>query len=272
MSWFTNPAHQPFVFPGGGTTGALLLHGFMGSPAELRPLGQALSAAGIEARGIALPGFGTDISRLGAVGMRDWIGAARTAWDELCARYEQTVLLGFSMGGARATHLAAAAEAKPDRLILLAPLSRLRDPRVLLLPLARHVVSDFKPFAGADFDDPRTRAYFAESMPGLDLDDPAAQNYLRTEAVIPLSTLDELRKLVAGVTRQALRVSMPTLVIQGFSDTVVRHEDTRLLAADLAGTIALREVEGKHMIVRDDGPSWQQVCDLVVEFARGDRS
>src|SRR5690242_15568558 len=135
MSWFTNPAHQPFDFSGDGTTGALLLHGFMGSPAELRPLGQSLAAAGIEAHGIALPGFGTDISRLGAVGMRDWIEAARIAWDELSAQCERRVLLGFSMGGALATHLAAVAKVKPDRLILLAPLSRLRDPRVLLLPV-----------------------------------------------------------------------------------------------------------------------------------------
>ena len=56
---------------------ALLLHGFPGTPAELRPLGQALAFAGVRAQAPLLPGFGPAMQRLGDVGAREWLAARR---------------------------------------------------------------------------------------------------------------------------------------------------------------------------------------------------
>lgn len=50
---------QPFFFEGDAINdaGVLLLHGFTGSPAELRPLGEFLSRQGYAAAAPLLPGM-----------------------------------------------------------------------------------------------------------------------------------------------------------------------------------------------------------------------
>jgi carboxylesterase len=50
---FLIPRGEPFFYKG-GTTGCLLVHGFTGTPDEMRPLGKHLSDNGFTALGIRL--------------------------------------------------------------------------------------------------------------------------------------------------------------------------------------------------------------------------
>ena len=79
FNFYADAAHEPFRFPAAHPSeiGALLIHGFMGSPKELRPIGEHLAEAGINVHGILLPGFGTGISRLATVRRTEWLEAAR---------------------------------------------------------------------------------------------------------------------------------------------------------------------------------------------------
>ncbi|MGV2435662.1 MAG UNVERIFIED_CONTAM: hypothetical protein LVT10_12975 [Anaerolineae bacterium] len=52
---FQGQEHLPFTLEGSGKTAALLVHGFPGSAAEMRPIGDILHAQGITARGVLLP-------------------------------------------------------------------------------------------------------------------------------------------------------------------------------------------------------------------------
>src|SRR5215210_986865 len=103
---YADPDQHPFCFEA-GPVAALLIPGFMGTPKELRPLGRALAEVGVTARGILLPGFGPQVANLRRVRAADWLQAARTAWEDLCRGHERTLLIGFSMGGAVALHVAA---------------------------------------------------------------------------------------------------------------------------------------------------------------------
>ena len=60
---FTHPDHEPFFFEG-GTPAAVLIHGFPGTPLEMRPLGRELQEAGWTVHGIRLPGFGPELDQL----------------------------------------------------------------------------------------------------------------------------------------------------------------------------------------------------------------
>ncbi len=265
---FFGEEHRPFHFPardGDSAAGALLIHGFMGTPKEMRPLGEALAVAGIAAHAPLLPGFGERIEDLATTRVADWIQGAGDAWDEIYSRYPRRVPVGFSMGGAVTLHVAA--RRPPDRLILLAPLSRLADWRAVALPVIKHVIRALRPFEHANFADPFVRQALGEMDPSLNLDDPALQERLRRETELPTATLDELRRVAAQAGGFARQVTVPTLVVQGSHDRTVLPGYTRRLSGRLGGPLTYREVPEDHLLVDAATATWPVVRDLVVGFA-----
>jgi carboxylesterase len=271
--FYGHERHKSFWL-GEGPHRALLLHGFPGTPAELRALGERLAARGFRVYAPLLPGFGTDIPNLGTTRRAAWLAAAQNAWEALheepTPAEAQTVLLGFSMGGALALQVAASSF-PPRKLVLLAPFWRLRDPRARWLPALQYAVRELRPFENADFSASTVRAQFARLEPSLDLDDPAVQEALRTQVVLPTSALVELQRLGAGAYRAAPRVRAPALVIQGLEDDTVAAEDTRRLALRLGGPVTLFEVPGTHHLISPDSAAFNSLCDRLEAQLLGDR-
>lgn len=264
--FYTDPEHLPFFFEAGSSR-ALLIHGFLGSPRELRPLAQELADAGVTARGVLLPGFGANIARLKEARAEDWLAAARAAWEETREGATRTTLIGFSMGGAVALRLAAEAGLAPDQLILLAPHWKFADRRAVVLPVAKYVIREFKPFGRIDFDSPDMRQMLAELAPGADLDDPGVRYALRNSATIPTRALDELRRIGRSAAAGASRVSAPATILQGLQDTTTLPAYSRELAARMGAD--LREIPGDHLIVDPQRSSWDAVRETVVRLAAG---
>jgi esterase/lipase len=267
--FYIDAEHQPFLFEAGSSR-ALLIHGFLGSPRELRPLAQELASVGITARGVLLPGFGADIARLKEVRAEEWLTAARAAWEETRKGATFTTLIGFSMGGAIAARLAAEAGLAPDQLILLAPHWKFADRRAAILPVAKYVIREFKPFGRIDFDSPDMRRMLAELTSGADLDDPEVRHALRNSATIPTRALDELRRVGRGAATSVSRVSSPTTIVQGLQDTTTLPAYSRQLAALMGAD--LHEIPGDHLIVDPKRSSWNAVRDIVVTVAAGSGS
>lgn len=264
--FYADSEHEPFLYPGGSSR-ALMIHGFLGSPRELRPLGQELAAAGVTARGVLLPGFGENIDRLGRTKARQWMEAAREAWLQTRDGAERATLIGFSMGGAVAMRLAAEAGMAPDQLILLAPHWKFADRRAAVLPWAKHVIREFKPFGHIDFDSPDMRRMLAELAPGADLDDASVRHQLRNSATIPTSALDELRRVGVKAAAKAPAITAPTTILQGLQDATTLPAYSRELARRMGAD--LREFPGDHLIVDPNRPSWPTVRDAIVTLAVG---
>ena len=264
--FYADPEHEPFHIEA-GSSHALLIHGFLGSPRELRPLAQELVDAGVTARGVLLPGFGSDIARLKKVQAKEWLAAAREAWEEIREGASRTTLIGFSMGGAVALQLAAEAGLAPDQLVLLAPHWKFADRRAVVLPVAKYLIREFKPFGRIDFDSPDMRRMLAELAPGVDLDDPEVRHQLRNSATIPTRALDELRRVGVGAAARASRVSAPATIVQGLQDRTTLPVYSRELAVRMGAE--LREIPGDHLIVDPERPSWNAVKDTIVGLATG---
>jgi carboxylesterase len=238
----------------------------MGTPRELRPLGEALAAAGVTTRAELLPGFGeAGRPRLRRVRAEDWLDAARAAWLDVTRDATHRTLVGFSMGGALALALAADPEVRPDALVLLAPYWRMADRRAALLPIAHYVMPRFQPFGKLDFTDPETRLKLAETAPDVDLDDPAVQRGFQEEITVPTHSLYQLRRLGQRARRSRLAPQTSRVIVQGLEDPTTLPRDSR----DLSRMIGARliEVPANHMLVDHTAPAWEHVRDAVISRA-----
>jgi carboxylesterase len=96
---------EPFDFVGDGV-GVVCVHGFTGTPYELRYLGEQVAHAGFAAVGPLLPGHGTTVDDLDRTTWADWANAVDTTIDRTRERYGRIALVGQSLGGLLALHAA----------------------------------------------------------------------------------------------------------------------------------------------------------------------
>ena len=245
---------------------ALLLHGYMGTPRELRPLAQALADHGVTARAELLPGFG-EVGRpqLRRVRAEDWLDAARQAWLDVTRDATHRTLVGFSMGGALALALAVDPDVRPDALVLLAPYWRMADRRAAFLPIAHYVMPTFQPFGKLDFNNPETRLKLQEIAPDADLDDPEVQRGFQEGMTVPTHSLYQLRRLGKRASRARLDSRTSRVIVQGLDDPTTLPQDSRDLSRKIEATLI--EVPANHMLVDDTAPAWDRVRDEVLTRA-----
>jgi carboxylesterase len=263
---FTGPEHEPFCWSG-GETAVLLVHGFPGTPAEIRPMARVLHDAGYAIQGILLPGFGPQFASLPGRAPQDWVTAVIAAVIQLRATHSHVVLLGLSMGGAIA--LQAAVHVDLDGLILAAPFHHLGGPAWMgaIWPAIRPVVARIRPFRliRPDFSDPHTRSTFAEYLPGLDPDDPAVQQALRNFS-LPVALLEKVAQTgEKGYEAAAVLPPLPLLVLQGADDEVVIPSRTAELRRRLPEHTYV-EVPGDHRFLDGKQESWPIVQQAVLDF------
>jgi carboxylesterase len=91
------PATEPLAFEG-SSTGVLVLHGYTGSPWEVRPVAEHLVARGMTVAMPVLAGHGRGTDALAKTTWPDWLGSAQDALDWLTPRCEQVHVVGLSMG------------------------------------------------------------------------------------------------------------------------------------------------------------------------------
>ncbi len=86
--------------------GWLLLHGFTGTPYEMKHLEEGLRETGHDVENPLLPGHGTSLAEFQKTSFKDWAKGAETAFLALRERVDKVFVCGFSMGGTLALDLA----------------------------------------------------------------------------------------------------------------------------------------------------------------------
>lgn len=229
----------------GGPTGALLCHGFTGSPRTLRPWAEYLSAAGLTVSLPRLPGHGTRWEDANRTGWTDWFGEVSRAFDELAARCSQVFVLGLSMGGCLALRLAQTRGDAISGLVLVNP-SLAPDTRMFLLaPVLKHAV---------------------RSLPGIsdDIKKPgASEGGYKRVPVRAAATLPSMWK----TTRASLgQVRQPMLVYRSTVDHVVGPASMRVLRAALPD-VEVRELRDSYHVATLDNDA-EEIFAGSLEFIR----
>lgn len=95
----------PFEMKGLNEWGVLLIHGLSGSPAQMKPLAQALNDAGFSCYAPVLPGHATHPDDLHYIEWQAWYEAVKVEYLRIRALHEKVMVIGFSLGAALATRL-----------------------------------------------------------------------------------------------------------------------------------------------------------------------
>ncbi len=207
----TQPPHldpSPFFLPA-GPVGVLLIHGFTGSPPEMRLLGDYVHRRGLTVAAPLLPGHGTTVDDMNRCRWTDWTGAVEAALADLRARCPTVFVGGLSMGSLLALYLAAY---HPDLAgaILYSPAVKVADWRIHLTPLVRHII--------------RTQDKSGQS----DLSDPQAQQRLWCYDEQPLAAAAELLTLSRRVRRLLPHVTCPVLIVYSVRDREIHPDSARI--------------------------------------------
>ncbi|NWG16982.1 MAG: alpha/beta fold hydrolase [Chloroflexi bacterium] len=262
---FQGEEHQPFFWPG-GKAAVLFVHGFPGTPAEMRPLAESLHRAGWTAQGILLPGFGNQIETLLERTNEDWLSAVTSALAQLQREHAPVLVVGYSLGGALA--LQAAARYSPTGLVVLSPFWKVEHVLWALLPVLKPIFRGVRPFKmlKLDLGNPEVRAGIQNFWPDADLDDPQVQAVIR-DFRLPLALFDQIKRAGGQGSRAARSITSPTLIIQGDADELVRPALTRRLLDRFSVRPRYVEVSGGHDLLLPDKPAWAEVERAVHEFA-----
>ena len=92
------PGAEPFYFPG-NSTGCLMIHGFTGTPKEMRWMGEYLNKKGYSVLGIRLAGHATQLRDLIRTRWQDWVISVEEGIELLKMTCKNIFTLGLSMGG-----------------------------------------------------------------------------------------------------------------------------------------------------------------------------
>ncbi|MBC7463973.1 MAG: alpha/beta fold hydrolase [Actinobacteria bacterium] len=204
-----------------GKIGILLVHGFTGSPASMRSWAEFFSARGYTVRVPRLPGHGREWTELNTISWEEWPARAVEELEELHKTCDQVFILGQSMGGATALHVAAHHGDSISGLVLVNPMIHIPGIAVKFAPL----ISKFKSHLAPVGDDIK--------RPGIT---EWAYDVLPTKGVI------QLAKLLKSSRSTLPTIKVPLLLFHSVEDHAIPVSNTEIIMKEI-GSVQKQRVE-----------------------------
>lgn len=237
-----------FFLQGKDKTAILLVHGFTGSPAELRFLGEYLNEHGFTVYAPLLAGHGLTPEKMAKTNKEDWWNSVVDAYDLLLSKgYTDIIAVGLSMGGALSLKLA------------------MHKSLVAVISMAAPIYIHNR-FIGLS----RWMKYVKTYQVKKRKDDNIEQ-FLVSYDKTPLICAESLDRLIKEVRNNLGRVSVPILIMQGKKDETVRFESAQYIYDHVSSV--KKELQwyenSTHIMTLDKGRD--MVFANVLEFIRGVR-
>ena len=196
--------------------GVLLIHGFTGSPASMRPWAVYLSQRGFTVRVPLLPGHGTKPEDLNEVKWEQWPAKAEDELNELYKTCTKVFICGLSMGGAVTLNVASRNSQKLSGIVLVNPMSHLR----FVSPELAFAVSRVKKFlksVGNDIKRPGVTEWGYDANPTVGVYE-LLKMLRATRALLPKVTVP--MQLFHSVDDHTLPVSNTEIIMKGVGSRI----------------------------------------------------
>jgi carboxylesterase len=238
---------EPFLFPG-GPIGCLLIHGFTGTPKEMRWCGEYLAAQGHTVLGIRLFAHATQQADMIRARWTDWLADVEDGYHMLRGSCQKVFVIGLSMGGILSLLLASRRELA-GVVILSTPHHLPSDPRIRFV----------KPLS-------LVKPTMPKSPPAW-FDQEAYQEHLSYPSD-PTRAFAELRDMLEAMRKGLPNIQAPALLVYSKDDPVVTPEEghMELIFQSLASQEkqSLWIEKSGHVVTRD--AQRQQVFEAIGNF------
>ncbi len=230
---------EPIFIQKDKEVGVLLIHGFISSPKDFRELAEFLAEKNITVYVPLLPGHGTHPRDLKNTKYEEWTNSVQQALNLLDT--EKKFVLGYSMGGTLALHLAA--QNNLNGVISINSAILLKNRYIPFIPLIR-LVETYTTRSTEDivqFIDEKRVAYDST----------------------PLDSITELQKLIGVV--QLPSITEPMLILQADNDAVVSPESANYIYENVGskdkGLIFLSN--STHSRINDQQDAFNKVYEFI---------
>jgi carboxylesterase len=245
------PTAEPFFLPGRASAPAcLLIHGFTGTPKEMRWMGEALSGQGYPVLGVRLAGHATHPEDMIRSRYQDWMASVEDGYHQLRGLASRIYLVGLSMGGALSLLMSTRLEVR-GVVAIAAPFSLLREYPLWLLRL----VAAFQPFAPKSHDAPGSGWF----------DQQAWQDHISYPRH-PVRSAGELKQLLSLLRAALPQIRVPVLQVHSRDDAFVPPVHAERIHARLeTPDRELLWVTGSGHVVTKDAAR-HQVFEAILRF------
>ncbi|MGB4268853.1 MAG: alpha/beta fold hydrolase [Spirochaetota bacterium] len=192
-----------FLKNGNSNTGILCLHGFTGTPAEMKYLAEKLNESGATVYVPRYPGHGTSLIEMAYSSVDAWFTAAREALFELKAHCANVYIAGLSMGGIFAILLAR--EFAIQKIALMSVPCTLKEKTIY-----------FAPVAGLF-----TKILWVPNKTKGVCNEVARKEHICYDDGIPLRQSWQLFKTIKKAMKALPHVDSQVLIVQSKNDTVI---------------------------------------------------
>ena len=248
------PTTEPFWFLGDPSKPAcLLIHGFTGTPKEMRWMGEYLNEQGYTCLGIRLAGHGTQPEAMVRSRWTDWVASVEDGYHLLCNITDNIFLVGLSMGGILSLYMSSQLQVRG--VIAMSTPSRLpTDYPIWLLKLISLVIR-FRPKS----NEPPGSGWF---------DKTAYEDHI-AYGKNPVRSTAELKKLILEMHAALPKVKVPVLLMHSKDERYILADNLESIYAGLVNVpekTKLYLTGSGHVLPRD--ASREQVFQSAAEFIR----
>lgn len=251
MTQITATAEPFFLLGDRAKPACLLIHGFTGTPKEMRWMGEYLHEQGLTCLGVRLAGHATDPEDMIRSNWTDWVASVEDGYHLLRGVADDIFLVGLSMGGILSLLMSTRLGVR-GVVAMSTPYKLPDDPRL------RHIewISKIVPYMPKSDEEPGSGWFDKEAWKGH-------ISYPQN----PVRSIGELNKLL-GEMREALpKVNVPVLLMHSRDDKYVAPESIELIHADLKNASDKTKIYitgSGHVLTRDAARS--QVFKAALEF------
>lgn len=191
--------NKPYSHKSDHCNGILLIHGFTSTTSSMLWLADYFAAQDLNVEVPTMRGHGTVWKDLRNISWLDWFDDVERGYLELKKRARRIYVLGFSMGGALALHLA---EKFPELsgVILVNHALYFKHFKFAIVPFLKYIVPSVRGIGSYIFEQQQTEIAYPR---------------------IPVSAVHELTKLLGEAKKKIFLVKQPVLIFRSAYDKTI---------------------------------------------------